>query len=280
VLKRIEESMKRLDVDVLDFYQVWNMHNDDCYEQTMRPGGFLDGVLKARELGLVRHIGVTSHYKPDALAARLDDLSWCEVLLVTYNVLNRSYAGVLEKARSLGIGTIVMNPVAGGRFGENSEVFRPLLERVGSVSCPDLAVRYVLSNPNVDTIITGIHKTADVDDTLASAARPGFTGEQLREIDAFIEGLSRENIGFCTACGYCMPCPEDVNIPKVMEAVYNDKFLGFHEGARKLHRDIKTAGWIKGTNAEACTDCGACAEKCTQKLAVPEEMEFARTRLT
>jgi len=279
VLRRIEESMRRLDVPVLDFYQVWNLHNAADYELTRRPGGFLDGVRRARDLGLVRHIGMTSHWDPAELVDRLGEMDWCEVLLVSYNVLNRGYAKVLAKARELGIGTLVMNPVAGGRFAENSPVFKPLIERLGAVSCADLAVRYVLSNPDVDTIITGVNKAADVDDTLASAARPRFTPEGCAEVAAFVDGLSRQKVGFCTACGYCLPCPQEVNIPQVMEAVYNERFLGFHENAVAHHRQIGSVPWIKGKNATACTACGTCVPKCTQKLPIPDEMAFAREHL-
>ncbi len=280
VLRRIEESMRRLDVDVLDFYQVWNLHTPEQYEQTRRPGGFLDGVRRARERGLVRHIGLTSHWQPEELEGMLGEMDWCEVLLVSYNVLNQSYAGVLAKARELGIGTIVMNPVAGGRFAENSAVFQPLLEQLGAVSCADLAIRYVLSNPDVDTLISGINKVADVDDTLASAARPRFTVAQCGAVAAFIEGLSRRKVGFCTGCGYCMPCPQEVNIPQVMEAIYNERFLGFHGNAVAQHHQIGSVPWIKGKNAAACTACGECVAKCTQHLPIPDEMAFARAHLS
>lgn len=279
VLRRIEESMKRLDVSVLDFYQVWNLHNPADYELTRRPGGFLDGIRKARDRGLVRHIGLTTHWDPTDLLRVLPEMDWAEVILVSYNVLNRSYAPALAKARELGIGTIVMNPVAGGRFAENSPVFKPLLDRLGAVSCADLAVRYVLSNPDVDTIITGVNKPADVDDTLASAARPRFTPEGCAEVASFVDGLSRQTVGFCTACGYCLPCPQEVNIPQVMEAIYTERFLGFHGNAVGHYRQIGNSPWIKGKNAAACTACGECVAKCTQKLPIPDEMAFARDHL-
>jgi predicted aldo/keto reductase-like oxidoreductase len=280
VLRRLEESMRRLDVDVLDFYQVWNLHLPEHYEQARRPGGFLDGVRRARDRGLVRHIGLTSHWKPEELVGMLGEMDWCEVLLVSYNVLNRGYAEVLAKARELGLGTIVMNPVAGGRFAENSAVFRPLLDKLGAVSCADLAIRYVLSNPNIDTLISGVNKIADVDDTLASAARGLFSAEECAEVAAFVDGLSRRNVGFCTACGYCMPCPQEVNIPQVMEAVYTERFLGFHGNAVAHQRLIGNSPWVPGKGAAACTACGTCVPKCTQHLPIPDEMAFAREHLS
>jgi len=206
-------------------------------------------------------------------------MDWCEVILVSYNILNKSYAPVLEKAKQLGIGTIVMNPVGGGTFAEHSPMFDELLSLTGSVSCADLAIRYVLSNPDVDTIISGISKISDVDASMGSLMRPLFDATTLQKIDTFLEGLSVENVHFCTNCGYCMPCPQEVNIPKVMEAIYNYRYLGFKKNAKQLYKRISSVEWIKGNDAAACINCGICTPKCTQNLPIPEEMNFAREHM-
>lgn len=276
VLRRIEEQMKRLDVDYLDFYQVWNILSPDCFEQAVRPGGFVDGIRQAKDRGLVRHIGFTTHDTPANVLTHLERADWCEILLVTYNLFNRTYAPVLARAHDLGIGTIVMNPVAGGKLAEESPVFQEIKARAGAPSLADLAVRYVLSNSAVDTIISGISKPSDVEAVAASAARPKFDRATCAAIEAFVDRLASKQVRFCTACGYCMPCPQEVNIPQVMEAIYNHRYLGFTQSARQHHAQIKSSKWIAGTNASACTACGACVPKCTQQLDIPKEMAWAR----
>ncbi|MBT7162577.1 MAG: hypothetical protein HN904_07340 [Victivallales bacterium] len=270
VRRRIEETMTRLDVDCLDFYQVWNINSREHWEEAIVKGGMVDGIRKAMAEGLVRHTGFTTHDSAENLLEYLPQADWCEAILVGYNMLHLSYGPVLDKARALGIATIVMNPIGGGKFAEQSEVLGRLAAEVGAVSVADLAARYVLSNPNVDTILCGINKPSDVDDTVASAERPAFTGDQMRRIRAFFdEEMSRENVSFCTACKYCMPCPTGINIPGIMGLVYEDRFLGLKESAKGSYR------WQGKVRADACIQCGECEKKCTQNLPIIKEMEYA-----
>jgi predicted aldo/keto reductase-like oxidoreductase len=271
VRRRIEESLIRLDVDYLDFYQVWNVNNADAWKTATQKGGMVEGILKAKEDGLIKHTGFTTHEKPELVIKYLDEADWCEILLVSYNLLNKSYAPVLEAAHHKGIGTIVMNPVGGGKLAAQSEKLQPLIEKVGAESLADLAVRFVLSNTNVDTILCGMSKLSDVDNTIASAQRPRFGAEQLQSIESFFTGLSRENVEFCTGCRYCVPCPAGIEIPGIMSGIYEAKFLGLFEGGKGTYnwntRDVKV---------DACTDCGACEKKCTQSLPIRKELQWAK----
>ncbi len=275
VVRRIEDSMKRLDVNYLDFYQVWNIPDRGCYEQAVVKGGFVDGIRSAKSRGLVGHIGITSHAPVLDLLDFIDEMDWCEIILLTYNILNRTYAPVLDKAKSKGIGTIVMNPVGGGKLTEESPVFADLVKQSGSRNLSDMAIRYVLSNPSVDTIISGISKVSDVDATIASGASEPLAPEIIAGIEALVAKLSPTNTHFCTSCGYCMPCPSEVNIPKVMEAIYHERFLGLSKEAEQLYTSIGTLSWVPGMRADACSSCGACVSKCTQKLDIPREMTAA-----
>ncbi len=272
VLRRIEESLLRLDVDCLDFYQVWNVDKREAWETATRKGGMVDGIRMAMERGLVKHTGFTTHDSVENLLEYLPAADWCEILLVSYNILNRRYAPVLAKARELGIGTVVMNPVGGGTLVEDSEVFRPLCDEVGAVSLPDLAVRYVFSNPNVDTMLCGMSARADADASIASVQRGAFSPGQVRRIDEFVSGRSREKAGFCTGCKYCMPCPAGIRIPAIMGAIYDDRFLGLRRSAGRKYQQA-----TREVTPEACMKCGKCEDKCTQGLAIMREIQDAMT---
>ena len=260
----------RLGVEYLDFFQVWNINCPEVWEKATAPGGMVDGIKKAMDEGLVKHTGMTTHESPENLVQCLEQAEWCEIILVSYNFLSRAYEPVLVKAHELGIGTAVMNPVGGGKLAEQSPVFMQVAEDVGAESVPDLAVRYVLSNPNVDTILSGIHKRSDVDDTVASADRGTFSEEQIKTINTFIEDRSREHVDFCTDCGYCQPCPEGIRIPRIMTALYEDRFLGLAEGARRTYKQA-----TRQVTPDACIACGNCEEACTQGLEVMKELKAA-----
>lgn len=261
--------MRRLDVDYLDFYQVWNIQNRDDYNAAVAKGGPVDALRKAKEEGLIGHLGFTTHDSVENLLQYLDEADWCEVLLTSYNMLNRTYAPVIAAAHRKGIGTIVMNPVGGGRLAEASPVLLKLARSVGAESVPDLAVRYVLSNPDVDTILCGMSKTADVDATVGSANRRAFDAGQMKKINRFLDGLTRERVGFCTGCKYCMPCPRGIDIPAIMSLIYDDRFWGFREGSTNRYRHLR------GPRAEACVKCRKCEKLCTQHLKIVDEMTYA-----
>ncbi|MBN1673361.1 MAG: aldo/keto reductase [Kiritimatiellae bacterium] len=276
-LRKIELQLKRLEVDDVDFYQIWNINSPEVYEQVTARGGFLDGVRRAKERGLVKHIGITSHDTGENLLRYIDEMDWCEVMLLSYNLLDRSKVPVFEKAAEKGIGTLVMNPVGGGKLTGDTPVFRHLIHRTGSADMAELAIRYVLSNPAVDTILSGIRRKSDVDAVLAAAAKPRLTTHDVDEIDWLVDDIRmRRNASFCTGCGYCTPCPNAVDIPAVMQAIYFARFLGLQNAAaQQSNRLRRRDAW-----ADQCANCGDCLAKCTQRLNIPDEMAFARQRLS
>jgi hypothetical protein len=273
VRRRIDETLLRLDVNVLDFYQVWNIDKPEAWDMATRKGGMVDGIRKAMSEGLVRHTGFTSHEKPENLLRYLPQADWCEILLLSYNLLNRDYEPAIALAHKLGIGTIVMNPVGGGKLTEESSVFSRLAADVGAASVTDLAVRYVLTNPNVDTILCGMSRIADADDTMAAAERTPFDAAQMGRINQFLAERTRESVHFCTACGYCQPCPAGIQIPGIMAALYEDRFLGLAKSAVGPY-----TGATRDVKPTACTECGTCESKCTQNLAIMDELKKATAR--
>ena len=187
----------------------------------------------------------------------------------TFNLLNTHYAPVLKAAHEKGIGTIVMNPVGGGRLTQPSRVLRELAERVGAASTADLAVRYVMSNPHVDTILCGMTKPSDVDDTIRSTDSGPLDRKQMNHINAFLDTIAKERKRFCTGCRYCIPCPKGIDIPAIMGAIFDDRVLDYKDAACSRYKNMKPP------KADICAHCGTCKEKCPQKLDVPTELEYA-----
>lgn len=75
----------------------------------------------------------------------------------------------------------------------------------------------------------------------------------------------------CTGCGYCMPCPAGVDIPRNFR-VWN--MFGVYQNAASA-----AAGWKnipEGARADACVACGACLEKCPQRIGIPDDLRRVR----
>ncbi|MBL7107600.1 MAG: aldo/keto reductase [Phycisphaerae bacterium] len=274
--KRIKESMQRLDVEYLDFYQIWNIMSPECYEKAVRKGGMLDGIRKAMDEGLVRHTGFTTHDKPENISRYIDEADWCETILFTYNMMNQTYKDVVAKAHDKGIATVVMNPMGGGMFAEGSPVFdKAVKDAVDLDNAIEAAHLYLASDPNVDTILCGITKPEDIFSTIENYQKPFLTPDQMQALEKAMAGLSMESMGFCTGCKYCLPCPKGINIPEMMNIVYTTKLLKAHRRAKEFY------GWAfnednpeKSSHPTDCIECGQCEQKCTQRLKIIDELKY------
>lgn len=273
--KRIVESMQRLEVDYLDFYQVWNVNSRSRWELAVMKGGMVDGIKRAMKEGLVRHAGFTTHDTPENVSQYIDQADWCEAILFTHNLLNQRYVDNIAQARARGIATIVMNPLAGGMLAEDSPVIGAAVrETVGSGDVTEIAHRYLAGNENIDTIICGISKPSDITSTLANYREPPLTRPEIEALEKAMGRLSSGGMGFCTACGYCLPCPEGINIPALMNVSYLAHRL---DVPRKAAYDFD---WATGeANPDhcalpsACSECGRCESRCTQKLNIIAELK-------
>ncbi len=275
--RRIIDSMQRLEVEYIDFYQIWAISNPEHYNEVVRKDGMLDGIRRAMDEGLVGHTGFTTHDKPENISRYIDEADWCETILFTYNIINKTYQEVLAKAHRKGIATAVMNPVSGGMLAEKSPVLIHAVKQATGCDDPiEVAHRYLAADTNVDTILCGITKPEDVTSTIANFQKPPLSAEQISAVEEAFKNLSKENMGFCTDCKYCLPCPQGINIPAMMHIVYLEKFLRVPNTA-KGHYDwfVHKAQSNRSTAPSECTECGQCEEKCTQKLKIIEQMKYA-----
>jgi uncharacterized protein len=265
--KRIIESMERLDVEQLDFYQVWSIDSPEHYLQATEKGGMLDGIRRAMDEGLVKHTGFTTHDEPENISRYIDEADWCETILFTHNILNPKYKDVIARAHEKGIATIVMNPVAGGMLAEDSQVFRSAF----GPSPVEIAHRYLSGDRNIDTILCGIAKPGDIVNTLENYRKPPLTADERLDVEQAAAKISKEGTGFCTSCEYCKPCPKEINIPAILHAVYLEKML---QCSSRAHKHYK---WTAEKHARAteCVECGECEAKCTQKLSIIDLMKYA-----
>ncbi len=267
--RRIVESIERLQVDYLDFYQVWSINSGENFRHATEKGGMLDGIRRAVDEGLVRHIGFTTHAAPDDVSRFIEEADWCEAILFTYNILNQRYKEMVAKAHEHGIATIVMNPVAGGILAEDSPVIK---EATGLDDLVEYAHRYLAADTNVDTILCGISKPSDITSTLMNYTKSPLTPAECDRMEQVARKLSKEGMGFCTTCGYCKPCPQSLNIPGIMHVAYLDRLLRCPEAARNHY------SWVRGedgmSDAGRCKECGDCEPRCPQHLPIIDEMRY------
>ncbi|MFH1732600.1 MAG: aldo/keto reductase [Planctomycetota bacterium] len=172
-----------------------------------------------------------------------------------------------------------MGPVGGGRLGATSDVLESLVPGIKRV--PELALRFVLANPNVSIALSGMSTMQHVEENIVTASDESTLSESDRAaIREHAERLREMAKLYCTGCGYCMPCEAaSVNIPGVLGAYAMAKVYGLWDHARKAYARIPKGAEDRNQTADACTECGKCEEKCPQKLDIREQLKEAHAKL-
>jgi hypothetical protein len=269
--KNLEDSLERLGVDYIDIY---NHHGINWKQFTEHVEPRLGKwMAKAHDQGLIRHIGCSFHDNNEALV-KLIDSGYPEVITLQYNMLDRQLADGIARAGAKGIGIVVMGPVGGGRLGAASETLEKLIPGIDRV--PALALRFVLANPNVSVAISGMSTMQHVEENIATACDAvSLSDADKAAIDKHLTRLKAMADLYCTGCGYCKPCPNEINIPQIFTAYNQARVYGLWDLARRTYARIGKGPRAKSKQADACKECGKCEEKCPQKIPIRAQLKEA-----
>ncbi len=272
--KRLEESLTRMQTEYIDFYHLWGI-SWKRFSEEAEPEGQVRMALKAQEEGLIKHLSFSFHDDPENMKKLIDTGLFASVLC-QYNLLDRSNEDSIAYAAQKGLGVVIMGPVGGGRLGAPSQTVRSLLP--GKVqSSPEIALRFVLSNPAISCALSGMGSTQMVEENvaIASTAAPLTHAEQEQVARSMEENKKRAQL-YCTGCNYCMPCPVGVNIPLNFELMNYSRVYDLTDYAKEQYKQIGKVNWMKGETAAACVECGECEAKCPQKLNIRQQLKETR----
>ncbi len=269
--RMLNEQLQRLQTDHIDFYLLHGLNNE--HWATMQRLDILTCMDKALADGRILHTGFSFHDSFEVFQSILDAYHW-NMCQIQYNYLNEHFqAGRrgLQYAAGKGIAVVVMEPLQGGRLGNPPAPMRAVLDAAQPHRTPaDWALRWVWDQPEVSLALSGMSTMEQVMENLclADAARPGMMTaadqEVIAQARAAFEALSPIP---CTACRYCMPCPQGVNIPKNLEYFNRGCVDESFEGPRKRYAEMK-----EPDRALNCIQCALCEAACPQNIPVSEWM--------
>jgi len=154
---QIRRSLERLRTDQVDLIQLHNLVDEAEWETAMGPGGALEAVVRAREEGLVRFIGVTGHGVTIAEMHRrsLEAFPFDSVLLPYSWVLmqNPQYASdfdaLLALCRERHVAVQTIKAITAAPWGDRPQFGNTWYEPLTAQEDIDLAVHWVLGEPSV-----------------------------------------------------------------------------------------------------------------------------------
>lgn len=259
--RRLETSLKRLKVDYIDFYHLWCILDLDSFNiNCEKLYGFFE---QAKSEGLIRHIVMSSHMQGSDLEYAVNTKLF-EGIVLGYNALNYRYRKKgIEAAYNMGMGISVMNPLGGGIIVENPDIFKFLMEGT-ELNVAQGGLRFVASHKEVSVVMTGFTTKKHIDEAVLSVENLVVKPMEEACMEYENKGIALNNL--CTGCGYCNHCPQNIEIPKFMDA-YNEKILG-HSIVKRLRRH-----WhLSAKAAVGCIECGRCEKLCTQHLPIMERI--------
>lgn len=249
--KAIDQSLSRLKTDYIDVYQIHLLKSSKDLEQVMSSGGALEALHKARQDGKIRFIGVTGH-EPKVLADAIKTGEF-DTVMAPVNVIDREAEEVLlPLAKQLNVGILSMKPLCGG-----------------SLDNPELGIRFSL-NSSADIVLCGMKNIAEVKQNIETVR--AFSPLSGSEEDELLAAASQMGNQFCRQCGYCQPCPQGINIPRILWLA-------------NVHRRYdeewpeKEYGLLE-ESADYCEKCGQCEDICPYELPIRDMLEVSHAELS
>jgi uncharacterized protein len=260
-MQRVDEDLRELGTDYIDIFML-RTYNHAMLQEYLAPGGAIEGLLHARELGKIRFIGLSGHTDLTALAAGIET-DVVDVILFPLNIVRQeALEQLVPLARQHDIGLAVMKPVSVG--------MAPI----------ELSLRWLASQP-IDTMVPGMTTLEHLEEDVAALERRPFALSDAEWVE--VQRVQRD-LGrwACHQCEVCEPCPE--GIKPIFRMIYSDVWYNHYRNmGLEAFLAHPWAPWAKkGLEAHfarrllelrACTRCGLCEERCPHDMRIMDLLE-------
>ncbi len=234
----LETSLRKLGTDHIDIYQ---FHNPDFVPRPGDGSGLYECMLEAKREGKILHIGITNHRI--GLAEEIAGSGLYETLQYPFSLLaSERDQALVRRTTEAGMGFIAMKALSGGLITDSR------------AACAFLNGWDVLP-------IYGIQRPSELREFLSYVGKDLALTPELEEVIA--RDRAQLSGDFCRGCGYCMPCPQGIQINTCARMS-----LLLRRSPSALWLSEFGQGMMK--KVEDCVGCGQCAAKCPYGLDTPE----------
>ncbi len=281
--KLFNEELKRLRTDHVDYYFMHMLTDIDAWNR-MIDLGILEWLDAKKKSGAIRQVGFSYHGNTDMFIKLLDAYDW-EFCMIQYNYMDEhSQAGRrgLEYAHEKGLPVMIMEPLRGGKLVSRlPEEAKKIFKNHNRQYTPaQWAFKWLWSQKEVTVVLSGMNTmemVADNIDTASTTDIGDLTKADNEMLQNVVNAINAKMKVGCTGCGYCMPCPKNVDIPGAF-AHYNRKYAEGWFPAMKEHV-MCTALRKTPTSISNCIGCGKCEKHCPQDIPIREKLKEAEKAL-
>ena len=277
--KLFQEELRRLRTDYVDYYLMHMLTDLPTWEK-LKKLGIEEWIAEKKASGQIRQVGFSYHGGSDMFCRLVDAYDW-DFCQIQYNYLDEhSQAGRkgLNHAHAKGLPVIIMEPLRGGKLVTMlPEKGRQIIAGHSPSRTPaEWAFRWLWDQKEVTVVLSGMNTMEMVEENIA-AASTASVGELVAEDQAMlrrvVDAIQETMKVGCTACGYCQPCPQNVDIPGVF-ACYN-RVYSENKRAAVLDYMKCTAFRKDSTAASRCIGCGKCEKHCPQGIEIRKHLKDA-----
>ena len=268
----LDEQLKKLQTDYIDIYLLHSLTVPDWEKvKGLDVRDFRDDCLTT---GKVKHVGFSSHIEVDYLIEIIDEYPKWEVVMTQMNYLDEYYqSGVmgLDYLKETNIGSMIMEPLRGGRLVQNiPKEVQTLWDSADVKRTPvEWALQYLWNRDDVDCVLSGMTSPNQVKENIEIANKIDEISENDQELIREVARTYRTFLGNnCTRCGYCMPCPHGVDIINCLTEYNIAHMLNDPKASAMQYFSLID----DDSRADSCVQCMECIPFCTQMLDIPEEL--------
>ena len=278
--KYFDEQRARLQTDVIDCYLLHSLNRN--WWPKLRDLGVLDWAERQIAAGRIRHLGFSFHDEHSAFQPIVDAYNWtfCQIQYNYMDVENQAGEQGLKYAAGKGLAVVIMEPLFGGKLAALPPKIQGMFDAVNAKrTAVDWALQWVWNHPEVSVVLSGVSSLAQTQENVRCAGTAAVGSLTPSELALFAQARTQFQALRpipCTACNYCMPCPNGVSIPRNF-AMYNEgKMYDAHESARGnyawLAQEVKLGISPVDSRAASCVQCGICDAKCPQQIPISQWM--------
>ena len=281
--KFFAEELSRLRTNYVDYYLMHMLTDIDSWNK-LKNLGIEDWIAEKKASGQIKQIGFSFHGNTDMFLQILHAYDW-DFCQVQYNYMDEfSQAGRkgVEAAAAKGIPVMIMEPLRGGKLVDLlPERAKALIAKYGEGKSPaQLAFSWLWDQPSVTVVLSGMNSIGMVEENCRSASGAGegqFTDRDRKLVQKVRELINEKIKVGCTGCGYCMPCPQGVDIPTAFRC-YNEMYVE-NKGAGR-HEYAQVVGLRQNPGFPSkCIGCGRCEKHCPQHIRIISELKNAGREL-